>query len=466
MDRSRGLKIVTLLAVLVFMIAVITACAASEDAPGAASPDLGEGSDAPEGESSHDFENKELSVAVFEGGYGKAYWEEVIQRFEEDYPGVKVNLTSNPKIMDIIKPQLVSGNPPDFIYMPLSDETNTIQTMIKEKALLDLTDVFESQALDQDAPLKDVMTDGILEYAKPHGDGNIYYAPFYTSNMGLWYNQTLFEEKGWEVPETWDDFFALGEKAKQEGRALFTYQGLHPGYNESIIFPAIASAGGVEAIEKIENYEENAYDNDAVRKVFEIYEMITEKDYLMPGTVALNHTQAQTEFLQGKALFIPNGDWFEGEMVDAPREDGFEFGFMAPPVFEAGDQRYAQTSFEGLFIPKDAKNPELAKEFLKYQYQDEIVKLNAEKASGVLAVKNGAELARDFVPESIYNAAKVFDEGVQPIIFQWAVTPSTEIVIKDELFNPIGEVMNQKMTVDEWIDRVETANGKLRDLIE
>ena len=46
--------------------------------------------------------------------------------------------------------------------------------------------------------------------------------------MGLVYNKTLFEENGWETPVTWDDFFELGDKAKEKGIALFTYQGIYP----------------------------------------------------------------------------------------------------------------------------------------------------------------------------------------------------------------------------------------------
>ena len=58
--------------------------------------------------------------------------------------------------------------------------------------------------------------------------------------MGLVYNKTLFEENGWETPVTWDDFFELGEKAKEKGIALFTYQGIYPGYLESMLWPALA----------------------------------------------------------------------------------------------------------------------------------------------------------------------------------------------------------------------------------
>ena len=79
-------------------------------------------------------------------------------------------------------------------------------------------------------PLKDQVIDGLLDSAKcsPYGDGKIYIAPFDASPMGLVYNKTLFEENGWETPVTWDDFFELGDKAKEKGIALFTYQGIYP----------------------------------------------------------------------------------------------------------------------------------------------------------------------------------------------------------------------------------------------
>lgn len=83
--------------------------------------------------------------------------------------------------------------------------------------------------------------------------------------------------------------------------------------------------------------------------------------YLMDGTVALNHTQSQTDMMMNKALFIPNGNWMEGEMADAPRADGFEFGLTCAPVLDDGETRYVMSSVEQFEIPANAKNPELAK---------------------------------------------------------------------------------------------------------
>ena len=37
------------------------------------------------------------------------------------------------------------------------------------------------------------------------------------SPCGLFYNAGLLEEKGWDVPKTWDEMWELGDKAKEEG---------------------------------------------------------------------------------------------------------------------------------------------------------------------------------------------------------------------------------------------------------
>lgn len=163
------------------------------------------------------FENNELNIAVFEGGYGSEYWDEIIKRFEDAYPGVTVNMQISPKIGDIIRPQIVAGNVPDFISMNDNDSTGLISSMVKEHALMDLSDVFEEGGIDDDTPLKDQVIDGLLDSAKcsPYGDGKIYIAPFEASPMGLVYNKTLFEENGWETPVTWDDFFELAKRPRK-----------------------------------------------------------------------------------------------------------------------------------------------------------------------------------------------------------------------------------------------------------
>ena len=415
-----------------------------------------------------EFKNKVLDIAVFQGGYGKDYWDAVIEKFEAAYPGVKVNMTISPKIGDIIRPRIVAGNPPDFLSVSDngSGAAGVVTALIKEKGLLNITDVFNQKALDKNVPLKEVIVPGLLKSVKfaPYGNGKIYLAPFNIGPMGLIYNKNLFDKKGWAIPKTWDEFIAMGQTAQKDGRSLFTYQGIYPGYMESMLFPMIAAAGG--NLDKIFNYEKGSFKNAAVKKVLTAIADISKKGYLMKGTVALNHTQSQGEMMMGKALFIPNGTWMEGEMEDAPREDGFSFGMIAPPAIKVGSKPYVAVSYEQFSIPAKAKNPELAKEFLKFLYMDESVKLFGQKANGVMAVKDGRELVKSYISESNYNFYGVLDYSI-PIILNWKVLPAgSKVNINQEIFDKcVTAVMNGDMTVDQWMDNVEKAFTQARSEI-
>jgi len=418
----------------------------------------------------HDFKNKELNIAVFQGGYGPEYWNEIVSEFESAYPGVQVNMTNSPRIGDVVRPQIVAGNPPDVLVVADTDQSGLITSLVKEKALLDISDVFESKALDNDQLLKDRVLPGMLESTRfsPYQDGKVYLAPLNTGPMGLIYNKKLFRDKGWKLPETWDDFFALGEELKKEEnylvdsngnktqRALFTYQGIYPDYLEEIMYPSLANAAGIDNLKRIFAYEPGSFSTNMVKKVLDTFAKIGTEGYLMNGTVTLNHTQSQTDMMLGKAIFIVNGTWMENEMKNAPREEGFEFGMIPVPVFNRGEQRYILMSYEQFSIPVRASNPELAKEFLKFLYTDQSVKLFADKSNGVFALKGANELSKPYLTKGVYEMFSAYDEATT-ILQEWmALSKGSRIDIKTELFrNTMTPIMTGKMTTDQWMDKIE-----------
>ena len=92
-------------------------------------------------------------------------------------------------------------------------------------------------------------------------------------------------------------------------------------------------------------------------------------------------TQNQQLVLDNKALFMPNGTWIVGEMAEAPRADGFEWGMTALPAVQAGGDGYSYTWFEQAWIPAGAEHLDAAKQFVAYLYSDEACKLFAESGA-------------------------------------------------------------------------------------
>ena len=142
---------------------------------------------------------------------------------------------------------------------------------------------------------------------------------------GLFYNAGLFEEKGWDVPTTWDEMWALGDKAKEEGIALFTYP--TTGYFDAFFYALMHETMG-DDFSKALTYEDGIWDTEGAKQAFDIVaKLATYTEKTTPANANDNDFRKNQQLvLDNKALFMPNGNWVIGEMEDAPRADGFEWG--------------------------------------------------------------------------------------------------------------------------------------------
>ncbi|MGL4990883.1 MAG: carbohydrate ABC transporter substrate-binding protein [Sarcina sp.] len=410
-------------------------------------------------------ENKTLKIAAFEGGYGKAYWDKLKTDFEANNEGVTVELTIASNLEEVIRPKIQAGDIPDIIYLATSRQEALTETFINEQALHDLSGMLDKEIPGEGVKVKDKISDGFLgnTLTNPYGDDKTYLAPLYYSTTGLFYNKALFEEKGYEVPTTWDEMFELGDKAKADGISLFTYP--VAGYFDSAIPAMIAAAGGVDAFDSVMNYEEGSWTTPEVTKVLETIGKM--KDYLEPTVVANANGQGfknnQQLILDNKALFMPNGNWVVGEMEDAPRAEGFEWGLAAYPSFEKGGDAYAFNFLEQMYIPKEAENKELAEEFMAYMYSDKAVDIIAENAKAVVPVKGGMEIAGKHLDDLQKELFGIFDAGAKPVMGGFAATnPIEGLTFKDIYTGTIDSIMNGTKTVEDWQKALDEASNKLR----
>lgn len=413
-------------------------------------------------------EEKVLKIAALEGGRGVAHWEKLVENFEESHEGVKVELTTASNLEEVIRPQIQGGNIPDLIYLATGRPEALTETFINEQALHDLTNVMNMNVPGENVKVKDKILDGFLETSStaPYGDGKTYLAPLFYSPTGLFYNKALFEEKGYDIPKTWDEFFALGDKAKDEGISLFAYP--TAGYFDSVMPAMLAASGGIEGFNSAMNYEEGFWTSEEATRVLETFEKL--KDYTEPSVVANangdNFKKNQQLILDNKALFLPNGDWLPGEMADAPRADGFEWGFMAYPAYEQGGDMYSYNYFEQMYIPAEASNIDLAEEFMAYLYSDEAVGIIAELGKSVVPVEGAIEIASKYLDELQVQMLSVYENGAKPVMGTFAATEPIEgLVWNDSYILIIDSIMNGTKTVEDWQSELVTASDKLREAI-
>lgn len=457
-------KLMALALVSAMATSMLAGCGSSDDSGKDSGKDADKGS-----------EETVLKVAAFEGGNGTQIWKDIAKAFEESHDGVKVELEMSPELDKDLTKAIQNGDVPDVVYYNLGQPSGFTETMLKEEAIADISDVFDDE-------LKDKMLDGILDGtdAQPYGDGKIYLAPIFYTPTGFWYNATLVGEgKQYEIPTTWDEFFALGEQAKKDGHALFTFP--TTGYFDATIYAMLAQAGGLDFYNDALKYDANTWTSDEGKKVLDTVAKLVGKDYTQEDTVSNANADGgfkinQQNVIDGKALFMPNGNWVIGEMAASTPED-YEWGMMGVPKWSEDESQSVYTFTEQMWVPADAPNMDLAKEFVKFMYSDEVVDIclnnkTTDKESGkesdtpvVVPVKGAADKLPDGVTKDCYAAATADD--VVAVTGKWATTAPIEgLDMAKAVYGPIESINTGDMTVDEWQKQLVETWKKCADALE
>ena len=240
-----------------------------------------------------------LKVAAIETAYGTQIWKEIATAFETANPGVKVQLTIDKNLEDVISPKMKSGDYPDVVHLAVGRTSALTETMIKDNALRDLSDMLNKTVPGESVTVRDKIISGFLDtqITNPYSDGKTYLAPMFYGPCGLFYDEAFLKSKGWAVPETWDEMWALGDQAKAEGIALFTYP--TTGYFDGFLFALLYEAGGPEFFNRAMNYEEGIWETEEANQVFSIMEKLS--SYTESTTVA---NANDTNYLKNQQLIL------------------------------------------------------------------------------------------------------------------------------------------------------------------
>lgn len=406
-----------------------------------------------------------LKVAAVETAYGAQMWKDVCAAFEKANPGVKVDLTIDKKLEDIITPDMKAGNYPDVIMRAVGSEQALTETFVKDDNVVDLSDVLDMTVPGEQAKVKDKLLPGFVDNSitQPYGDGKTYLMPMFYGPCGLFYDKHLLDSKGWKVPTTWDEMWALGDKAKAEGISLFTYP--TTGYFDAFFYALLHESMGNDMFQKALHYDKGIWDTPQAQQVFDLITKLA--SYTNPTTPANandnDFQKNQQLVLDDKALFMPNGNWVISEMKDAPRADGFEWGFTALPALKDGGERASYTFFEQIWMPKGAVSQDLGKQFIAYMYSDEAANIFSKDGNAVQPIKGMSDkLSGD---AKIYYS--IYDTGAVAVMDAFASTAPVEgVTVRSTFFDPINSLVTGDKKESDWVNQIKKDSDALRDALK
>lgn len=198
-------------------------------------------------------------------------------------------------------------------------------------------------------------------------DGNQYFVPFTFYPWAIFYRRSLFEERGYEIPVTWDDFLALCEQCQSDG----------------IIPIAAANEGGWPQMGWFDmiNMRTNGYDfhislmggnesweDDRVKQVFANWD--TALPHYQPNFAARTWQEAASTLGDKDAAMYLLGSFmtsnFDPEADPGAQEiiDDIDF-FNFPEIDPAHGQGAIEAPIDGWLLAQNPTNDVGAREMLR-----------------------------------------------------------------------------------------------------
>ncbi|MGC4806037.1 N-acetylglucosamine/diacetylchitobiose ABC transporter substrate-binding protein [Micromonospora sp. DT233] len=394
-----------------------------------------------------------LEVVIFNGGYGEKYATDVHEPlYKKAFPKAEVKHQATQAVSTVLQPRFASGNPPEFVNNS-GEKLIDFGSLVADGQLQDLTELWDAPSVDDPSKkVRDTVVPGTVEAGSFNGKPYVLY--YVSTVFGLWYSGKLFKDKGWAPAKDWTEFIALLDKIKAAGITPYGYAGANAAYYQwNVILTHAAKIGGPDVLKNIDNLEDGAWQQDAVKQAAAAWAEVGAK-YVDKSFEGLKHTDVQLRQNQYKLGFYPSGDWLEGEQKkDTPA--GFEYQLMPVPSLSASDKMPATalraTAGEGYFVSAKSKNPRGGLEYMRQMLSTAGAKGFTEVVKAPTVVTAGSE-GYAFPPgvASSQAALKAAGQDVFNIYFDgWYKELDTEARAAT------NELMFGRIKADAFVERVQ-----------
>lgn len=307
-------------------------------------------------------------------------FDELEEKFNATHDDIELVIDSPNDAMTILKTRFVREDNPDIIG--IGGDIN-YSNFLDARMLMDISD-FDGIG---DIKEKYLETNKDLEYIPMDG---VYAVPYMSNAAGVLYNRDMFEEHGWSIPKTWDEFISLCETIEDAG-----IQPLYFGYKDTWTCLAPWNAIAVDLCPTDIAYQVNrgeATFSEAYKEV--ALKQKTLLDYAQPNPVAYGYNDACTAFARGESAMFIIGNYAIPQIRSVNPDmniDSFVF-----PASNNVEENILNSGNDLMFcVMEDCEYKEEAYEVLRFLLEDENVQLYLDAQSAVPCKKGDFEISAD-----------------------------------------------------------------------
>lgn len=294
-------------------------------------------------------------------------FEQLEKEFNETHDDIHLKISSPNDATTILKTRFIREDYPDIIG--IGGDIN-YSYFVDSGILADLSDY---EGLKTVKPAYLDIIEG-LEFVPTEGT---YGVPYVANAAGVLYNKEMFEEHGWEIPQTWDEFTSLCSEIQEAG-----IQPLYFGYKDTwtCLAPWNALAVGLAPADVCQQV--NKGETTFTKEYPEVAEKMLELlDYGEDGPFAYGYNDACTAFANGESAMYTIGSYAIPQIKSVNPD--MKIGSFVMPANDKEEDNVLNSGVDLQFCVMDAcENKEAAYEVLDFLMEHDNIQtyLDAQNA--------------------------------------------------------------------------------------
>ena len=314
----------------------------------------------------------------------------IAARFNETHDDIHLTIDSPNEAMTILKTRFIREDYPDIIVIGGDmDYSNFLDAgLFADISDLDVLSETKSAYLDMDKQLEFIPQDGT------------YGLPYAANAAGILYNKDMFEQHGWETPETWNEFTALCEQIQSEG-----VQPLYFGFKDTWTCLAPWNALAVSLADP----QLCSQVNNGTTTFTKAYDETAEKmkallAYGEPNPMAYSYNDACTAFARGQSAMYTIGSYAISQIKSVNPD--MNIGTFTFPANEKEADNVLNSGIDVQFcVMKSCENKEDAYEVLRFLYRDDTIRTYLSEQGGIACKQGDFPLSSELEEVSPYVAS-------------------------------------------------------------
>ena len=368
----------------------------------------------------------DVDAALKEGGSITVWaWEptltKVVKDFEAEYPNVKVNLvnagTGNDQYTALQNAIKAGKGVPDIAQV----EYYALPQFALSDSLADLSDFGASD-------LEDTFTPG--PWTAVHNGDAIDGMPMDSGPMALFYNKTVFDKYGLDVPTTWDEYVADAEKLhKANPKAYIANDTGDAGFTTSMIWQAGGHPFNVDGTDVGIDFSD-----EGSQKFASTWQKLLDEKLLAPvGSWSDEWYQGLGD---GTIATLTIGAWMPANLESGVPDAAGDWRVAPMPQWSEGDTATSENGGSSLAVTDASGDKALAYAFAKYATVDEGAQSRAD--NGAFPATTAQLENPDFLNAKLdyfggQQVNKVLAESAKDVVPGWTYLPYQ--VYANSIFN-------------------------------